>query len=116
MNPTVYQFIESLGIIKDLNEFLKENPEVVNGDPEFEMEVIEQIALVLKGRFTEDEMVDITSFHTSSSGIAWLTKNSEMADDIDKLFKAHAVAKLSQQLFGELNLLPETKDEEDTVN
>jgi hypothetical protein len=116
MDATTYQFIEGLGIIQDLHEFLAQNPEVTQDDPHFESEVIEQIALVVKQRFTEQEMLVITGFHNSAEGQAWLNKNTEMADDIDKLFKAHAVAKLSQQLFGELNLLPVTKDDEETVN
>ena len=116
MDSLTFKFIESLGVVEDLQTFIKENPEVVQGDQGFEGEVIEQISLIVQQRFTPEEMIVIADFHNSPGGRAWLNKNTEMGEDIDKLFKAHAVSKLSQQLFGELNLLPVEKDEDETVN
>ena len=116
MNLTTQVFIQTLGITKDLKEFLKDNPEILLGDPDFETEVLEQIALIVHQRFTPKEMEEIASFHESDEGQAWLQKNGEMADDIDKLFKAHVVAKLSQQLFSELRLLPVLGEDEEQIN
>lgn len=115
MNNQTYEFMEALGIAQDLDEYFKNNPEV-SSDPAFKEELLVQVAMLMEQRFSSKEMQVISDFHLSDEGQSWLNKNSQMADEIDKLFKAHALSKLSQQLFTELNLLPIGKDDEETIN